>query len=60
MKSQDIAALACIVFLSGSALIASMHALRQQANSPRILGRIGLTPNGSLLTPGRDLRYAGE
>ena len=39
-------------FSSGLALIASMHALCQQANSPRILGRIGLTPNGSLLTLG--------
>jgi hypothetical protein len=47
-------------FSSGPALIAPIHALRQQVNSPSILGRIGLAPNGSLLTPGRDLRYAAE
>jgi hypothetical protein len=51
MKSQDSRA-SMHSFSSGSALIASVHALRQQANSPRILGRIGLTPNGSLLTLG--------
>jgi hypothetical protein len=56
MKSQGIAALVCIVFSSGSALIASMHALREQAKSPPHLGRIGLISNSSLVTLGGGTR----